>query len=220
MKPTATQCIVFPIQVLGTSPEVIQAWDTENEKQESGSRLLPTETRFLVRNAQRSVKARANLGFGPGGFSGFDLFEPNKPKAACLCNAIHNETTKPFPNRLHPEFHRIQVLFTDKWGIYRLFDLSIVADPQIGFQAGSRLDLSGTVELTQPQFIHFTYPTHCDFRFITDPDTSTGFPSARNQQAGAFHRGVERHSDRNAPCHFTMNLLSILNHTPITFYSG
>jgi hypothetical protein len=194
MKPTATQCIVFWTLVRGKSQEFNRTCSSENEKRDSGYRLLSTRSAFFMHTTLGAkVRATTFQEVGPGGLSGFDLFKPSKPKAACLCNAIHNETTDSYPNRqIHPEFHSIQVVFTDPYGIHRLFDLTIVAGPQIGFQAGSRLDLSGTNQRAESQFACSRFSKNHAIH-TTVSHKSTGNQSKKTCIPGISIRGSTPH---------------------------
>jgi opacity protein-like surface antigen len=157
---------------------------------EVGLRLMPTFSDIKMKTASGGeVSGNAVLGFGIGGFIGFHFSNYIGVQGEFIYSSINQETSDNNINRrVNLRYVNIPLLLSLNTGTNRMVNLNLVAGPQMGFQTGSSLSLSGANDPNNPQPILSVKKSDIGFAYGAGVDF--GLNPMRTIRLGMGYRGV------------------------------
>lgn len=124
----------------------LTAQEYGDKKVEFGVRFMPTLSSFAMKNAAgATATTKGVVGVGFGGFLGYNFSQNVGIQAEVIYNSISQKYTEVnLEQKVNLKYVNIPLLLSLNTGKYRLVNVNIVAGPQIGISAGSKLFTSGT----------------------------------------------------------------------------
>lgn len=119
---------------------------TENKKGEIGFRFMPTFTSFEMNTSSGgTVKGQVKLGYGIGGFLGFNFTRHVGIQAEVIYSSITQEYNENQVNRkINLRYVNIPLLLSLNTGKDKAVNFNVVGGPQLGIGVGSSIVTSGT----------------------------------------------------------------------------
>lgn len=213
--------ITFFIVLIG-SAYALTAQDQEVVKKiEFGLRLMPTFTSLKVQTASGSdVRGQVALGFGAGAFLGYNFTNQISVIAEIMYSSIAQKSSDNTLNRkINLQYVNIPILFSLNTGKTKSINLNAVLGPQVGFNVGSKLSISGNNDVNIPQPVLSVKKN--DIGFVYGAGVDFGVNPANNMRVGLGYRGVVGLvdiSDKNK--NVTTDSYYLLDRTNIKTYSG
>lgn len=201
-----------------TNLSSLSAQDEAERKFELGFRFMPTLSSFEMKNATgTTVSARGVMGFGIGGFLGYNFSQHVGVQGEIIYNSISQKYTETnIERKVNLRYVNIPLLLSLNTGKYKPVNLNVVAGPQIGISAGSTLFTSNTnnnqaILAVKKGDLGFAYGGGLDF----------GMPSMRNLRLGIGFRGVLGLFDiSDDSATLTNNNYYVLGKAHVKTYSG
>ncbi|HNP47289.1 MAG TPA: porin family protein [Bacteroidia bacterium] len=160
------------------------------KKAEFGFRLMPTFTSLQVQTSTGgAVSGNAVLGFGAGAFLGFNFSNHVGIQGELIYSSISQKSYDfNVERKINLRYVNIPILLSLNTGKSKVINLNVVAGPQIGFNVGSSLTMSGANDISNPQPVLSVKKN--DFGFAYGAGIDFGLNTAHTVRLGLGYRGV------------------------------
>lgn len=164
--------------------------DDSFSRAEFGFRLMPTFTSLEMRTSTGgSVSGNVILGFGAGAFLGYNFTNHLGIQAELIYSSISQKSYESdVERRVNLRYINIPLLVSLNTGKSKVINLNVVAGPQIGFNVGSSITLTGNNDVNAAQPILSVKKNDIGFAYGAGVDF--GLNPAHNLRLGLGYRGV------------------------------
>lgn len=131
--------------ILGYQVNAQESTSSDIKRAEFGFRFMPTFASFDMKNSEGgTVKGKITLGYGIGGFIGFNFSNYVGIQAEVIYNSISQKYKEDVINRkIVLRYLNIPLLLSLNTGKSKMVNFNIVAGPQVGISVGSTLLTEG-----------------------------------------------------------------------------
>ncbi len=184
-----TSISIVILLLVGTSNTFAQDIKS-NKKMELGFRLMPTFTSLDVKTSSGGVvSGSVVLGFGAGIFLGYNFSNHIGVQGEIIYSSISQKFVDVNVERnINLRYINIPILLSLNTNKSKLINLNAVVGPQIGFNVGSRLTMSGSNNANDPKPILSVSKNDIGFAYGAGIDL--GFNEERTIRLSLGYRGV------------------------------
>ncbi|MBL7930228.1 MAG: PorT family protein [Bacteroidia bacterium] len=160
------------------------------KKAEFGIRFMPAFTSLTLKTAEGgTVSGDVTLGFGLGVLLGFNFSNHIGVQTEVIYNSLSQKSKDAQSDRkITLKYVNVPLLFSVNTGKSKVINLNLVAGPQIGFNLGSSLTVSGVTDINNPQPVLSVKKGDLGFAYGAGVDF--GLNAARTVRLGLGYRGV------------------------------
>jgi hypothetical protein len=157
---------------------------------ELGFRLMPTFTAIDMQTSTGgTVSGNAVLGFGIGALAAFNITRFVGIQGELIYSSISQKSYDlDVERKINLRYVNVPILLSLNTGKANIVNLNVVAGPQIGFNVGSKMVLSGTNDVNNPQPVLLVKKNDLGFAYGAGIDF--GITSLKNTRLSLGYRGV------------------------------
>lgn len=164
--------------------------DVANQNAEFGIRFMPTFSAIKLKTSSGgSIHGDVTFGFGIGALLGFNISKHVGIQGEIIYSSIAQKTKEQnVERRINLRYINIPLLLSLNTGKSKAVNLNVVAGPQIGFNVGSSITISGTPDPNNPEAVLAVKKSDLGLAYGLGVDF--GLNAARTFRLGLGYRGV------------------------------